>query len=254
MTFGLGRKPSPKDDRDYKLADYLPAEAAASMFWQTGTMLDQGQTGHCVGFGFADFGNCLPVDDNYANSDGHAIYYEAKVIDGEPNQEDGSTVRSGAKAMKNRGRIGAYAFGSPAEAKAFVLSKGPVTLGIDWYDGMFNPDASGVIRPTGNLAGGHCILCYGADATYAYLQNSWGASWGVKGCCKISWADLSSIFADGGEACAAVELPLPAPPAPDPTPTPTPTPTPVPPAPPKPPAGAWAWFKALVAWLDHWFF
>src|SRR6188474_1368171 len=47
-------------------------------------VLDQGNTGHCVGFGWAQWGNSEPFSDDYKNADGHAIYYECKVIDGEP--------------------------------------------------------------------------------------------------------------------------------------------------------------------------
>jgi hypothetical protein len=218
MNLGLGRKPSPPDSRDFALSEYLkPRLKVSSMFWAMGPALDQGQTPHCVGFGFADWANCLPVDDNYADADGDKVYYEAKVIDGEPKAEDGSSVRSGAKAMKKRGRIGAYAFGTVADAKAFLLSQGPVVFGIDWTADMFNPDAKGTITPTGAVEGGHCILAYGADATYCYLQNSWGDSWGVDGCCRMSWTDLAALFADNGEACAAVELPIVPPPAPKPS-------------------------------------
>ena len=217
---GLGRKPSPPDNRDYRLATYLhPSLGVTQMYWGTGPALDQGASGHCVGFGFAGWGNTLPVDDNYQDADGDAIYYECKVIDGEPQQEDGTYVRTGAKAMKKRGRLSAYAFGSLSEAKTFILNHGPVVFGIDWYDGMFTPDAQGVVRPTGSVAGGHGIAAYGADATYCYLQNSWGTSWGQHGNCKITWADLAICMANGGEACAAVELPLAPPPAPKPTPS-----------------------------------
>ncbi|HEY5473260.1 MAG TPA: C1 family peptidase [Candidatus Limnocylindrales bacterium] len=232
---GLGRIPSPPDDRDYKLATYLhPSFGITQMYWGVGPVLDQGDSGHCVGFGFADWGNTLPVDDDYSGADGDAIYYECKVIDGEPRQEDGTSVRSGAKAMKQRGRLAAYAFGSLPDAKTFLLNHGPVVFGIDWYDGMFTPNASGVVRPTGSVAGGHGIAAYGADATYCYLQNSWGTSWGQGGKCKITWADLAVCMANGGEACAAVELPVFVP---------TPPPAPAPPT----PTGLKAALQAILA-------
>jgi len=207
MNMGLGRKPSPPDDRDFALRGYLKEVVPAERFWLVGEeVLDQGSTPHCVGFGWAGWGNCEPVDDDYQNDDGHTA------------GESGSYVRSGAKAMKNRGRLGAYAFGSLEDARRFVLTSGPVTLGIDWYDGMFDPDNAGRIRPTGAYAGGHCVMLYGADEEYAYIQNSWGWSWGLLGGCKMTWSDLLFAFGRYGEACAAVELPLeptpPDPPAP----------------------------------------
>jgi len=193
----------------------------AQKFWEVGEeTLDQGSTPHCVGFGWAGWGNCAPIDDGWMNDDGHAIYYECKAIDGDPKGENGSYVRSGAKAMKNRGRLSAYAFGSLNDARTFVLSQGPAVIGIDWYDGMFYPDASGVIEPTGGYAGGHCVLLYGADDEYAYIQNSWGEGWGISGCCKMRWDALAVAFGRYGEACAAVELELTPPLDPEPEPVP----------------------------------
>src|SRR5258708_7963234 len=64
--------------------------------------LDQGQTPHCVGFGWAQWGSTDPVEDNFANADGNAIYADCKIIDGQPGQQNGSNVRSGPQALKNR--------------------------------------------------------------------------------------------------------------------------------------------------------
>ena len=62
-----------------------PPVAPTAVVWgDTETVLDQGQTPHCVGFGSAQWGNTLPIDDHFTDADGNAIYYECKVIDGEP--------------------------------------------------------------------------------------------------------------------------------------------------------------------------
>ena len=197
--WGLGRRPSPPDDRDYKLADYLkPALGVFAMSWQHGPILDQGASPTCCGHGGAAWGDCLPVDDNWGEDVALALYAECKAIDGD--NQDGSTVRSLAKALKARGRLSKYAFGTLAEARAFILAQGPVILGIDWTDDMFMPDGSGVVHAGGPVAGGHCLLAFGADESYCFLQNSWGTAWGTHGCCKISWADLAKVFAGGGEA------------------------------------------------------
>ena len=219
--WGLGRKPSPPDERDYKLADYLrPALGVSALSWQHGPILDQGASPTCVGHGGAAWGDCLPVDDNWGGDVALALYAECKAIDGDA--QDGSTVRSLAKVLKARGRLSKYAFGTLAEARTFLLAQGPVILGIDWTEDMFMPDGSGVVHAWVPVAGGHCLLAFGADESYCYLQNSWGTAWGTHGCCKISWADLAKVFAGGGEACAAVELPVSAPPLPPTPPTPTP--------------------------------
>ena len=43
-----------------------------------------------------------PIDDNWVDADGHKIYYECKVIEGDPGGEDGAYTRDGAKAMLAR--------------------------------------------------------------------------------------------------------------------------------------------------------
>jgi len=191
-----------------------PTPSGDVVWADTDAVLDQGQTGHCVGFGWAGgWGNTLPVDDHFVNADGDAVYYAAKVIDGEPNQENGSSVRSGAKAMQQRGRLKAYAFAASVdEAIAWIVAHGPVVFGTDWLANMFNVDANGYVDVSGNVAGGHCYACVGWHPSMNALEfiNSWGAGWGVGpngGRFFIRKADAEALFASQGEICAAVELP-----------------------------------------------
>ena len=287
----LGRLPSARDARDWKMADYLlpapddsllsktvgevlaegtyfsswpgilifwqwaqqhqpvappapapapapppaPAPAPPVTAWQDQIQLDQGQTNHCVGFGWAAWGDCAPVEDQYQNADGDTIYSECKVIDGQPGQQNGSSVRSGAKAMQNRGRLGAYVFASTTdEVKQWVTQHGPVVIGSSWTQDMFTPDANGVVRPNGAAAGGHCYLLLGYDPATDLFQfdNSWGSKWGQAGRFFMSATDFDTLVMKdpNGEACAGLELPL--------SPVPVPAPVPAPPPPPRPPAPA----------------
>lgn len=183
--------------------------------WSDKWQLDQGNTGHCVGFGWAQRFNSQESADpdaasfqGYTNADGDKIYYECKVIDGEPGQENGSQVRSGAIAMQNRGKLTAYAFASTVDdVVAWVQTKGPVVIGSDWMSGMDNPDAKGVVHATGSVRGGHCYLCDGYDpATGLFrFQNSWGTGFGVNGYFYMSKADLAKLLAAQGDACGAWE-------------------------------------------------
>lgn len=188
-----------------------PPAPSGDVVWKDTKQLDQGQTGHCVGFGWAQWGNTEPVTDSFANADGHAVYYEAKVIDGQPGQENGSQVRSGAKAMQNRKRNSVYAFAATLDdVKTWVRAKGPVVIGSDWFNDMFNPDAQGFVKPTGSLAGGHCYLLVGDLASEgAFLfQNSWGANWGKNGYFKVKYADFQKLLDNYGDACVSLELAL----------------------------------------------
>lgn len=195
-----------------------PAPTADVIWADPHAVLDQGNYGTCVGNGWAQFGNSDPVEDNFSEKDARAIYYEATVIDGQPDNPDapgggqqGSTVRSGAKAMVNRGRIKAYAFANSTDTiTAWLRSSGPVVVGTDWTNDMFYPDAQGFVAPSGGVAGGHCYLLIGVSAdgnVYTFL-NSWGSSFGLGGRFKMKVSDFAGLLANQGEACTAVELPL----------------------------------------------
>lgn len=184
--------------------------------WVDAVVLDQGDFGTCVGNGWAGWGISTPIVDAYDEDDARAIYYEATVIDGTPDDPDapgggqvGSTVRSGAKAMQNRKRLVAYAFASGlADIDEWIDAHGPVVIGSDWTNDMFEPDSSGYVRPTGGVAGGHCYLLLDKlDAEDAYLfRNSWGPGWGDKGNFRMKRSDFAQLLAAQGEACCAAEV------------------------------------------------
>lgn len=191
-----------------------PVPVPGAVNWSDQWQLDQGSTGHCVGFGWAQWFNSaqavdpdLNTNTGYANADGDRIYYECKVIDGEPGQENGSEVRSGAKAMQARGKLTNYVFAATtAEVVAWVSTKGPVVIGSDWMSGMDSPNANGVVTATGTVRGGHCYLCDGYDPATGLLrfQNSWG-DWGLNGYFFMKVADFAKLLAAQGDACAALE-------------------------------------------------
>jgi hypothetical protein len=233
----MGRKPMKYDYRDFRLTDFItPAmrrriALTTSNEWKVDHILDQGNTPHCVGFAWAGFGVSLPVFDNWDNVVGDKIYYAAKVIDGEPNAEDGSTTRSGVKAFMQFGSLqnNAYAFAnSLQDVIDWLLVNGPVVTGTNWYDGMFSPDSGGLVKISGSLAGGHEWMLSGVDTVARTFKatNSWGTSFGIEGQFYIGFDDYQRLLNEEGDACTAVEVV--APPTPTPTPAPTPTPTPTP--------------------------
>lgn len=215
-----------------------PAPASAAVVWSDpDPTLNQANFGTCVGNGTAQSLNTDPVEDHYTEGMGQsattglgtarALYYEATVLDGAPDDPDapgggqqGASVRSGMKALHNRGRIGGYAAAaSTDEITAWLRTKGSVVAGTDWLDGMFVPDANGVVL-TGSVAGGHCYLLdehVPAGAVNAAGKVSRarrtasatrGTTWGIHGRAYIAVADFAKLLAQGGEAWAAVELPL----------------------------------------------
>lgn len=196
-----------------------PTPPSGKVSWQNPEpTLDQGEYGTCVGNGVAQFGNTYPTDDAFIEKDARAIYYEATVLDGWPDDPDapgggqqGATCRSGMQAFKNRGRIGTYAMSTNyATLTTWLLSKGPIVVGTDWLANMFEPDANGFVDVSGYVAGGHCYLWLGYDpgADVGEFLNSWGAGWGKNGHFYMHGADIKRLFQSYGEAYTSVELAL----------------------------------------------
>jgi len=188
----------------------IAAGKAVPVRWDTPVVLNQGETSRCVGYSFATLcassNVTAPGDPTVTDALADAIYFRAKEIEGEPGGEDGTTLREGAKAAKALGLLDAYAFADYASATDWVRKHGPVVIGIPWTLDMFTP-AKGVVRPTGEVKGGHAI-CWTADAMQPAdngLVNSWGREWGVDGRCYLSDTDLYQLL-QSGEVCMAVKL------------------------------------------------
>jgi hypothetical protein len=217
--------PAPPVPPDVPVEPPAPQPAVLQKDWNLTLQLDQSDTPHCVAFASSAWGNAEPTMDAFDNAYAHGFYYEIKRdVDGEPedhvpvDQQQGTYVRSGAKGMKNRGRIAAYFFADPGDAgiaqiKEWLLNHGPIIMGTDWLSGMFRVDANGYLSVTGSLEGGHAWLIYGYDATLDeyHCDNSWGLSWGMNGRFKLKGAEFRKLYSrPGTEACAATEVELPA--------------------------------------------
>jgi hypothetical protein len=179
--------------------------------WERGPVLDQGSYGTCVGNAWAGWGNAAPVEDSYLEADARKIYFEATCIGGscDPSYQNGSSTRDGVKAMQARGKVTAYAFANTvADVSEWLQNHGPVVIGIDWTNDMFNPDSDGTVHDTGSIAGGHEIVLIQDVPSKGKLRarNSWGASWGKGGDFYLTYADFSKLLAAGGDACLASEI------------------------------------------------
>lgn len=204
-----------KDSRDARfplsaLIRKAPERPAPSYrYWTGGPILDQGQTSSCVGHGWRAFLNVSPIREK-GGPDAMAIYHGAQQNDEFPGENyDGTSVRGGAKFLQGLGYLDSYHWAtSMQDIEDFVLRLGSVVIGINWYTSMFDPDKSGLVKISGNVEGGHCVLVMGHNKNYGLyeFQNSWGKSWGHAGRGYLRSDDLQRlIFQENGEACAAIE-------------------------------------------------
>ena len=189
--------------------------------------LDQGPDGMCVGFAWAHDLAARPVTMPSSYDLARSIYLDAQKIDEwEGEAYSGTSVLAGAKTVaamlesdpEHEMRAYRWAFGIEDVVRV-IGYKGPCVLGINWLADMMDTDENGFIHASGSIQGGHAILARNVkvvwrdksqahdftnldlEASYVTLRNSWGAEWGVSGDCKISVAELSSLLAQGGEAC-----------------------------------------------------
>lgn len=188
--------------------------------WRTGEIIDQGREGACVGFGWTAEALSTPVavDLSRVKADvprdatafAHHIYQRAKELDPwEGTNYEGTSVLAGAKALQEIGLIKEYrwCFGIEDVIDA-VLTKGPVVLGIHWYESMYDAP-EGILSVSGKIVGGHCITAVGyklakdsvTGEDTVILQNSWGSDWGINGIAEIRVSALDALLKNSGEAC-----------------------------------------------------
>lgn len=170
--------------------------------------LDQGREGACVGFAWAGELSAKPKPiAGVTNEQALIIYRRAQVLDDYPGEDySGTSVLAGVKVIKEQGYIKEYRWAFGVDDLALAVSRqGPAVLGIHWYSSMYQP-VGGTITVSGEVVGGHAILCVGYNVVgrYFILQNSWGADWGIAARCRISYADMDTLLKDQGEACIPV--------------------------------------------------
>lgn len=196
--------------REYPIRSMIhPQALRISKLWSCDIVLDQGSEAACTGFSVSAEAAAEPVVvPGITNEIALALYHRARELDSYPGEDyEGSSVLGAMKAGREKGWYKAFRWAFGEDDLALSIGHcGPAVLGIQWREGMSNPDNDGFIYPTGEVVGGHAILCNGYfSSTDIYrLHNSWGASWGVDGECFIHAADLKKLLKDHGEACIPV--------------------------------------------------
>lgn len=226
--FGLGRFPSVDErDRNYPLRailkedEQLTADDEAALrrgwryWWPGGWWGDQGRTPQCVAYSLLHQLEDGPLTKEPRKPGAGPIVPAQQVYDlaqrldewaGE--NYDGTSVRGGAKALRQLGFIREYrwAFTIDVLVRA-LLVEGPVVFGTYWYYDMFFPDASGLVSVSGEISGGHAYLLDGVNVNTGLIRfkNSWGRGWGKRGFGYMRIEDADTLLNRWGEACRLVE-------------------------------------------------
>lgn len=195
--------------RNYPVRALLSAVELRSKSWSCGITLNQQHEGACVGFGWSHELAAKPVPvSGITNEFARDLYHEAQRVDQWPGEDySGTSVLAGAKVVQQRGHVSQYRWAFDLTDVFLTLGyHGPVVLGLNWHEGMWEPDSRGFIAPTGECVGGHCLLARGiaVKRRYVTLRNSWGPEWGSNGDCRIRFADLERLIHESGECCVPV--------------------------------------------------
>lgn len=187
------------------------------VFWTGGTVLDQGQEGSCVGHGTvgeylaSPVRGVLPKGRDRAMT-GHElavdVYNRARQLDEWPGEDyEGTSVRAGCLVGRERGWWTSFAWALNVNDVRRALDLGPVIVGVEWREGMYDTDEDGMVTVSGDVVGGHCLVVTGYSPSYGRhgrrfrWRNSWGLTYGRGGNGYITPDDLQRVCFDAqGEA------------------------------------------------------
>jgi hypothetical protein len=213
--------------RNFSAAVGLETYPFRSYTWACDPVLDQGREGACVGFAWAHELSARPKVIERDNAFALQLYRRAQQLDQWPGENySGTSVLAGVKAVQEyknshgQSLVMAYRWGfGVKDVLKIVGYRGPVVLGINWYDNMYDPDSNNFIKASGEIAGGHAILMNGVrivkkdtaqkqywenidlDKSWVRLHNSWGPGYGDNGEAFLTVRDLDKLLQEDGEAC-----------------------------------------------------
>jgi hypothetical protein len=183
-----------------------------SYTWRTVPRLDQGQDGTCVAAAWLHGHASRPLERPVSNYMIRMYYREAVKYDpwsenDGPDFNFGTSTEAGAKVAMLMGWIDGYYWANSIQDVRLALGyEGPVMAGVPWYESMFEPDADGLLRIGGSVAGGHEVELNGYRITgdLIRIHNSWSRNWGVNGEAFIKATDLERLLKEGGDACLPI--------------------------------------------------
>jgi hypothetical protein len=204
------------DEQSRQFRTQLAARRLKPVDWDDDAPIsDQGQVGACTGFTALDLMNnhvfrrnrihATGSDVLLPNNKGLDFYHQATLRDGIPGNtypgvDGGSSGLGAAKGLKFEKFITSYTHGFSMNDFLAALQHQPVMVGTDWTEGMFDPDKTGLIRPTGSVEGGHEYGAFGYNPATRLIKfrNHWG-NWGSHGRFFMRDSDFEKLLANHGD-------------------------------------------------------
>jgi hypothetical protein len=221
------------DDRSALYAHgVMPKSAIKSVTWQRHIpILDQGQIGSCVPNNAPEFlgtdalgytgvtsvvipkadskgefaaGSTWALDENFAVN----MYRLVTRLDSYQGQwepdDTGSDGLTLARALVMLGFADKYTHAFTYAALVSALQTGPVTLGLEWENSMFETGKDGkiTIDYSSGVAGGHQVFAreYDAENDRVWIDNSWGESgFGLDGRGWFQGSELAAHLKRSGD-------------------------------------------------------
>lgn len=161
-------------------------------------------------------GNTTAKTKYLAEADAVKLYSLATQLDEDgtktqyPPDDTGTSALGVGKAMQALGIIKTYQWSFGWAHFTAAIDQGPVMLGTDWYEGMFDPDEQGYCNISGDVAGGHAYLARGIDYEHKRVlcRNHWTKTWNpvLKGEFYLSFATLEQLLGQQGDVLVPVKF------------------------------------------------
>jgi hypothetical protein len=218
----LGRKAAPITK--HRKVSYQSLPEAKPVFWRSTVpwALNQADLGACVGFATVqarlsepfklDTIPGKPTTFEALNQLARDVYSSATSLDLFPGSwrpdDTGSSGDAGMKAAIAKGLFAGYSTVDSLAGLQSALRYGPLSVGVDWFQGFFSPSRCGSVSK-GQTApvGGHQITAVGddPDRKVIWLLTSWDNDFGVClgshcGYFHMSYGLVSELFAAGADA------------------------------------------------------
>lgn len=207
-------------NRAYPVRGAVFAEEApivSKTWWRRG-VFDQRSESSCTAQAAAGVVTSSPFRRNLARTnltsyddaaERFELYREAQKLDPWPGESyDGSSTDAPYQVMRARGQIREFrwCFGID-DVKRTISHHGPVSIGVNWHEEMFETDGRGFIWPRGAMRGGHAVelIGYNVDRKRFTGMQSWGP-WGIRNAGRFYIAEsaLEELLEAQGDACTVV--------------------------------------------------